>query len=154
MLLQATGRHAEAEPLYRRSLAIYERSYGPHHPDVAADLNNLAVLLRATGRHAEAEPLYRRGLAILDGFQTQTGYQHPNFQTGLGNYVGLLEAMGWTPEQVADAIGAVFSNPARPASLMTGPARPTGSSMAGVRVRLREWLPAGIVPQRGDPGLR
>ena len=59
-LLQATNRLAEAEPLYRRALAIDERSYGPDHPDVAIDLNNLAQLLQATNRLAEAEPLYRR----------------------------------------------------------------------------------------------
>ena len=45
MLLQATNRLAEAEPLYRRALAIDEKSYGPDHPDVARDLNNLAGLL-------------------------------------------------------------------------------------------------------------
>ena len=53
MLLQATDRLAEAEPLMRRALAIDERSYGPDHPDVASDLNNLAKLLqghRPTGR--------------------------------------------------------------------------------------------------------
>ena len=63
-MLRATNRLAEAEPLYRRALAIDEASYGPDHPDVATDLNNLAVLLRATNRLAEAEPLYRRALAI------------------------------------------------------------------------------------------
>jgi hypothetical protein len=50
----------EAEPVYRRALAISERSYGPDHPTVAAALNNLAELLRATDRSVEAEPLFRR----------------------------------------------------------------------------------------------
>ena len=35
---------AEAEPLYRRALAIDERVLGPDHPDTAISLNNLAVL--------------------------------------------------------------------------------------------------------------
>ena len=48
----------------RRALAIDEQSYGPDHPDVAIDLNNLAQLLQATNRLAEAEPLMRRALAI------------------------------------------------------------------------------------------
>ena len=64
VLLQATNRLAEAEPLFRRALAIDEASYGPDHPDVATDLNNLAALLQATNRLAEAEPLFRRALAI------------------------------------------------------------------------------------------
>ena len=59
-----TNRHAEAEPLCRRALAIDEKSFGPEHPDVALSLNNLATLLYAANRHAEAEPLYRRALAI------------------------------------------------------------------------------------------
>ena len=39
------GKYEEAEPLYRRSLAIDEKVYGPDHPEVATDLNNWAVLL-------------------------------------------------------------------------------------------------------------
>ncbi len=48
----------------RRALAIDEKSFGPDHPNVAIDLNNLAQLLQATNRLAEAEPLMRRALAI------------------------------------------------------------------------------------------
>ena len=29
------GRYAEAEPLYKRALAIQEKALGPDHPDVA-----------------------------------------------------------------------------------------------------------------------
>jgi hypothetical protein len=49
-LLQATNRLAEAEPLYRRALAIDEASYGNDHPNVAIHLSNLATLLYATTR--------------------------------------------------------------------------------------------------------
>ena len=45
------GRYAEAEPLYKRSLAIWEKALGPDHPDVALSLNNLADLYRAQGRY-------------------------------------------------------------------------------------------------------
>ncbi len=58
LLLQATNRLAEAEPLMRRALAIDEKSFGPEHPNVAIRLNNLALLLQDTNRLAEAEPLY------------------------------------------------------------------------------------------------
>ena len=60
-LLRATNRLAEAEPLYRRALAIDERRLGQDHPNVATGLNNLASLLQATNRLAEAEPLYPPG---------------------------------------------------------------------------------------------
>ena len=63
---QTQGRYADAEPMYRRSLAIYEKVLGRDHPDVADSLNNLAVLYRAQGRYADAEPLYRRSLAIRE----------------------------------------------------------------------------------------
>lgn len=39
------GKDEEAKPLYVRSLAIYEKVYGPDHPDVATCLNNLAMLV-------------------------------------------------------------------------------------------------------------
>jgi tetratricopeptide (TPR) repeat protein len=60
------GRYSEAEPLFKRSLAIRERVLGPNHPDVATALNNLAALYHAQGRDADAEPLYKRALSILD----------------------------------------------------------------------------------------
>ena len=42
MLYRTQGRYADAEPLYKRALAIREKALGPDHPDVATSLNNLA----------------------------------------------------------------------------------------------------------------
>jgi tetratricopeptide (TPR) repeat protein len=64
--LEDTNRYNEAEPLYRRALAIDEKSYGPDHSDVGTNLNDLAVLLESTNRDGEAEPLFRRALAIFE----------------------------------------------------------------------------------------
>ena len=89
LALKQLARFAEAEPLYRRALAIDERSYGPDHPDVATDLNNLAVLLQATNRLAEAEPLYRRALAIDE---RSYGPDHPDVASDLNNLAVLLRA--------------------------------------------------------------
>jgi tetratricopeptide (TPR) repeat protein len=66
ILLRTKARYTEAEPLLRRALAIFEKSYGPDHPEVALRLNDLAGLLQATNRLGEAEPLLRRALAILE----------------------------------------------------------------------------------------
>jgi len=88
MLLQATNRLAEAEPLMRRALEIDEASFGPEHPEVAADLSNLAMLLQATNRLAEAEPLMRRALAIV---QASFGPHHPNVAIRLSNLALLLQ---------------------------------------------------------------
>ena len=73
----------------RRALAIDEKSYGPEHPDVARDLNNLAQLLQATNRLAEAEPLMRRALAIDE---KSYGPEHPKVATDLNNLAQLLQA--------------------------------------------------------------
>ena len=43
-LYQAEGRYADAEPLYKQSLAIKEKVLGPNHPAIAVSLNNLAWL--------------------------------------------------------------------------------------------------------------
>lgn len=39
------GKYSEAKRLVERSLAIDEKVYGPDHPEVSADLTNLAAVL-------------------------------------------------------------------------------------------------------------
>ena len=46
-LYRVQGRYAEAEPLYKRALAIVEKALGPEHPHVATGLYELATLYRA-----------------------------------------------------------------------------------------------------------
>ncbi len=77
-LYQAKGSYTEAEPLFKRALAIVEKALRPAHPRVAASLNNLAGLYHAQGRYAEAEPLYQRSLAILE---KALGPEHPPVAT-------------------------------------------------------------------------
>ena len=48
----------------RRALEIDEKSFGPDHPNVAIELNNLARLLHDTNRLDEAEPLMHDALEI------------------------------------------------------------------------------------------
>ncbi len=63
-LYHAQGRYAEAEPLYKRSQAIWEKTLGPDHPHVATNLMNYAALLRKTGRSNEATEMEARAKAI------------------------------------------------------------------------------------------
>jgi tetratricopeptide (TPR) repeat protein len=65
-LYHAQGQYAQAEPLYRRSLAIVEKAVGPEHPAVATTLGHLAELYHAQGQHAQAEALLMRALAIVE----------------------------------------------------------------------------------------
>ena len=62
--LDKQGRYSEAEPLYKRSLAVVEKALGHDHPKVAAVLNNLAEVFRKQGRYEDAEPLYKRSLVL------------------------------------------------------------------------------------------
>jgi tetratricopeptide (TPR) repeat protein len=88
------GRHAEAEPLYKRSLAIREAALGQDHPFVATSLNDLASLYQDQGRYAEAEALYRRTLSI---FEKTWGPDHPEIAVSVSNVAFLALAQGdWT----------------------------------------------------------
>jgi tetratricopeptide (TPR) repeat protein len=87
VLLQAKARHVEAEPHYRRALAIEEAGLGPDHPIVATGLNNLASLLYATSRSGEAESLFRRAVAIDEATY---GPDHPAVARDLNNLALLL----------------------------------------------------------------
>jgi tetratricopeptide (TPR) repeat protein len=107
VLLYDTNRLSEAEPLMRRALAIDEKSFGPHHPTVAIRLNNLAQFLRGTDRLAEAEPLARRHVAIFLEFTRRMGHPHPHLEDALENYIGLLAAMGKSPEEIEAAINTL-----------------------------------------------
>ena len=62
--LHEQARYAEAEPLFRRTLAIIENYISSDNPVLATSLNNLAGVLLETDRQTEAEPLLRRALAI------------------------------------------------------------------------------------------
>jgi hypothetical protein len=73
----------------QRGLEIDERSYGPDHPAVATDLNNLAQLLQAMNRLNEAEPFMRRA---LETFERTLGADHPNTMTVRGNLETFLSS--------------------------------------------------------------
>lgn len=90
-LCKNAGRHAEAEPLYRRSLSIMEKAFGPDHLNVAACLNHLADLYYAEGRFSEAEPLCERSLAIMEKVH---GANHPDVLTSLENLSAVYRATG------------------------------------------------------------
>jgi hypothetical protein len=64
--LKAGGAYAEAEPLFRRALAVREQVLGPEHPDLATSLHKLAYVCDVIRRSAEAESLYRRTLAVRE----------------------------------------------------------------------------------------
>ena len=86
--LKALGEYAAARPLYERSLAIWERTLGPDHPNTAQSLNNLATLLQNLGEYAAARSLYERSLAI---YERTLGPDHPDTAYSLNNLALLLD---------------------------------------------------------------
>ena len=64
-LYRTKGRYAEAEPLYKRALAIAEKALGPDHPLVATILGNLERLYYDEDRHVDARPLVLRAVTYV-----------------------------------------------------------------------------------------
>ncbi len=58
------GRNAEAERLFKQSVATFEKTLGPNHPELADVLENLAGLYKDQGRYADAELVLKRSAAI------------------------------------------------------------------------------------------
>jgi hypothetical protein len=85
------GQYADAELLFKQSLAIEEKALGPDHPDVGASLNNLALIYRTHGKYIEAEPLYKRSLAIRE---KALGSDHPDVAQSLNNLAALYYVQG------------------------------------------------------------
>ncbi len=46
-LYYTQGKYAQAEPRYKRALAIWDKALGPEHPNVAASLENRAACTRS-----------------------------------------------------------------------------------------------------------
>jgi tetratricopeptide (TPR) repeat protein len=90
-LYHEQGRYAEAEALYVRALAIFEKQLVANHPNIAASMNNLALLYRDMKKYQDAEPLYLQSLTITE---EQLGKNHPNTSTSLNNLAVLYQDMG------------------------------------------------------------
>jgi tetratricopeptide (TPR) repeat protein len=89
LIYAAQGHYAEAEPLYKRSLALYETALD--HRQVGSVLNNLAGMYKTQGRYTEAEPLYKRSLALRE---KAVGPGHSDVGTTLDALAGLYRRQG------------------------------------------------------------
>lgn len=57
-------RYADAEPLYRRAVAVKEKSYGPDHPRLVPVLDSYVAMLLKSGRSVDAAALAKRANAV------------------------------------------------------------------------------------------
>lgn len=64
LLYKLKGQYAEAEPFFKRALAMKEKVFGPNHPALGTSLENLAELYEATGRQVEAEIIAERAASL------------------------------------------------------------------------------------------
>jgi|GEM_PF-645840 len=92
---RSQAKYREAEPFYKRILAMDEKALGPEDPSVAASLNNLANNYRVLGKYAEAEPLYKRALKI---WVKILGPEHPLVAHIQESYADLLRKTGRVAE--------------------------------------------------------
>ncbi|MFN7924418.1 MAG: tetratricopeptide repeat protein [Bryobacteraceae bacterium] len=89
--LESQQKFAQAEPLYRRALAIQEKALSPRHPEVGVTLNNLAGVVGASGRLAQAELMLTRAVSILE---TTLGPNHARVAAACSNLGDLEAALG------------------------------------------------------------
>ena len=87
MILVNQGKFIEAEPICRDAIEKGKEALGENHPQVAAGLNNLAILLMRQGKFTEAEPLCRE--AIEKGKQA-LGENHPQVVEALKTLAKIL----------------------------------------------------------------
>jgi hypothetical protein len=71
ILYDTQKKYDAAEQLYKRALAIWEKSLGSDHPHVASGLESYATLLRSTKRQNEAIKLEARASAIRAKYRSQ-----------------------------------------------------------------------------------
>ncbi len=127
VLYQKLGRNQDAEPLYKRALAIREKALGAEHPQVMTTVSNLGALYRGMGRLAEAEALFKRSLA----FDEKTrGPDHPDVADSLFN----LAAIYWVQNRT-EAVEPLFKRALAIREKAFGPNHPavahTLNNMAG-----------------------
>jgi tetratricopeptide (TPR) repeat protein len=89
--LLGRARYAEAQQLLRRALAGAEATFGPDHPETAANLNNLANALHDQGDLDTARTLYERALSIDEA---HLGPDHPDIAAILNNLANVLHDQG------------------------------------------------------------
>ena len=75
--------------MYKRALAIYEKTFGAEHPEVATSLSNLGELYRLQGRYTEAEPMAKRALDLRE---KALGPDHPQVGISLNNLALLYQS--------------------------------------------------------------
>jgi len=85
---QEHGRLKDAEMMYKRALAGFEKALGLEHMSTLDTVNNLGVVYRKLGCHKDAEVMFKRALA---GLEKARGPEHTSTLHTVNNF-GVLYA--------------------------------------------------------------
>jgi len=124
------GHYSIAIALNRRALEIVRKIYGPVHPLLADELNNLGAIQVAMGNNSEAEQDYRQALDIV---QSWYGSDHPETAWQMASFAQALLLEGKDDE------GKKLVQQALPIEEQAyGPMHPKVAYMLNLRVDLDE----------------
>ena len=82
LVLRKQGEYSRALDNHQRALAIYEKTLGPKHPNVAWTMTNIGSVLDDKGKYDKALGYYRKALAI---YENSLGPDHPEVAATLHN---------------------------------------------------------------------
>ena len=91
LYLQARADYTPAKDYLERALRIDETAFGPDHPNVARDVNNLGGVLQDLGDLNGARKLFERALRIDE---TASGPDHPKVAIRVNNLGAVLQDLG------------------------------------------------------------
>jgi tetratricopeptide (TPR) repeat protein len=98
LYLQRRGDLAGARSVLDRLVAVDERFWGPHHPEVATDHNNLGSVLRALGDFSGAVSHFERAIALEEA---QDAPDQLKIAIRANNLGTVLRSLGDLPGAVA-----------------------------------------------------
>ncbi|MCC6977672.1 MAG: tetratricopeptide repeat protein [Candidatus Melainabacteria bacterium] len=73
-MLEERGEYRKAERMYKKALAMQEKSVGEDHPELADYLYNLGMIQCALDKNTEAEVVLNRLLTLLQDDTTERDY--------------------------------------------------------------------------------
>ncbi|KAF7139716.1 hypothetical protein CNMCM5793_007554 [Aspergillus hiratsukae] len=90
-LYRNQGKLKEAEEMYQRALAGYDKALGPDHTSTLNTVHNLGILYSDQGKLKEAEEMYQRALV---GFEKALGRDHTDTLNTVNNLGNLYSDQG------------------------------------------------------------
>src|SRR5262249_55917872 len=109
------GKHAEANEVFQKALAVWRRLLGENHRHVSLAYFNLGSNLDAWGKHSEAEAFHRKSRALRPRL---LGEDHPETAWAALELATNLDAQGKSAE--AESIGLAAARNYEAARLQIG----------------------------------